>query len=187
MCNVQLKGTENPAIVVEREQRQQATVVGTDKIAANNMGFIILIVIASVLITVPTPHNVPTISLQARHNAYRTGTIASHHETPMIPGFVAMPTVAMPVPKIDITRSMMVSNSLDYGLFYYLLVASCYILTCEFSVLNLCIKFPSIGMVYLCVRVCVILYCVVPVSPCGMPFQKFQFHQQTFSGRCVPL
>ena len=161
--------------------------VATDKTAANNMGLMILAVIASAPITVRKPHNVPTISLQVRHNAYRTGTIASHHETPMIPGFVAMPTVAMPVPKIDITRSMMVSNSLDYGLFYYLLVASCYILTCEFSVLNLCIKFPSIGMVYLCVRVCVILYCVVPVSPCGMPFQKFQFHQQTFSGRCVPL
>ena len=42
-------------------------------------------------------------------------------------------------------------------------------------------------MVYLCVRVCVIVYCVVPVLPCGMPFHKFQFHQQTFSDRCVPL
>ena len=128
--------------------------VATDKTAANNMGLIILAVIASVPITVRKPHNVPTISLQVRHNAYRTGTIASHHETPMIPGFVAMPTVAMPVPKIDITRSMMVSNSLDYGLFYYLLVASCYILTCEFSVFNFCIKSPFIGMMYfLCVRI----------------------------------
>ena len=98
---------------------------------------------------------------KVRHNACRTGTIASHHETPMIPGFVAMPTVAMPVPKTDITHSMLVSNSLDYGLFYYyLLVASCYTLTCEFSVFNFCIKFPFIGRcIYACV--CVLFYTVL--------------------------